>query len=203
MLPENYFRRIGVDCDDVLVDFMGGLIDWHNQNYGTQLAKKGFADGSTISSLTGISWEEGTERVMKYIQLLNAGSTDLNIIPGSRDVLNYLQKQGFNLSLVTARTTYSQDATLNEVRIKFPGTFNEVYFSINKKLDANAPRISKAQICKEKSLEIIIEDNSRNALECADAGIYVLLFDQPWNQKCPEHPNIKRVRSWAEVALSI
>jgi uncharacterized HAD superfamily protein len=203
MLPKNYFRRIAVDCDDVLVDFMGGLADWHNKSYGTQLTKEDFRDGLDMSSVVGLTREEGIERIMQYVRLLNECKNRISpAISGAREALNYLHNEGFDFALVTARSSYSEPATFEEMRFKFPGLFSEIYFSLNKAF-GGVQRKSKAQICLDERLDLLIEDTPRTALECADAGIYVLLFNQPWNQKCSRHPNIKRVRSWDEVVLSI
>jgi uncharacterized HAD superfamily protein len=55
-------------------------------------------------------------------------------------------------------------------------------------------------------VEILIDDNPRYALECAEHGIEVLLFDlhgsYPWSKTAqgPTHPLITRVNDWSEVA---
>lgn len=203
MLPKNYFRRIAVDADDTVVDFMGCLVEWHNRTYGTRLTKYDFKDGVRISSAVGISREEGIARVLECVKLLNECNNNIiPVMPGARETLSYLQSQGFSFALVTARTSSGENATFHEMRSKFPGIFSDIYFSFNKSMDGT-PRKSKAEICLDHNLEVIIEDDLKTALSCAQAGIYVLLFDQPWNQECPEHPNIKRARGWSEVAISI
>lgn len=54
-------------------------------------------------------------------------------------------------------------------------------------------------------MDILIDDNPRYALDCAEHGIEVLLFDlhgsYPWSKTAqgPAHPLITRVRDWSEV----
>lgn len=60
----------------------------------------------------------------------------------------------------------------------------------------------KADICKEIGIKIMIEDVAKYALECAEVGILVILFDKPWN-KGIKHKNIIRVNNWIEALKEI
>jgi uncharacterized HAD superfamily protein len=66
----------------------------------------------------------------------------------------------------------------------------------------NDGRATKAQICKELKIPILLEDAPETAIECANSGINVVLFDQPWNQKV-KHKNIIRVKNWLEALKQI
>ena len=44
----------------------------------------------------------------------------------------------------------------------------------------------------------MIEDAPETALQCAESGIHVILFDMPWNQALT-HKNITRIHSWKEA----
>ena len=57
---------------------------------------------------------------------------------------------------------------------------------------------SKADVCKELGIKIMIEDQDRYSLECAQSGIKVVLFDKAWNQSVV-HSNIFRVKTWKEA----
>ncbi len=57
---------------------------------------------------------------------------------------------------------------------------------------------TKAEICEELKIVLMIEDNKNYALECAKRGIQVILFDKPWNVGI-NHENIKRINSWTEA----
>ena len=60
-------------------------------------------------------------------------------------------------------------------------------------------------LCRGVGAQILIDDNPDYAVDCAENGIEVLLFDldnsYPWSktQGGPEHPLITRVHSWQEV----
>lgn len=53
--------------------------------------------------------------------------------------------------------------------------------------------------------KVLIDDNPRYALECAEVGIRVLLFDYensyPWCkiESVNQHPLVTKVHSWEEV----
>ncbi|CAI7841651.1 unnamed protein product [Closterium sp. NIES-54] len=62
----------------------------------------------------------------------------------------------------------------------------------------------------ELGAEVLIDDNPRYAMECAEHGIQVLLFDwllqYPWSKTAgggPHHELIERVRDWGEVEVAV
>jgi uncharacterized HAD superfamily protein len=60
----------------------------------------------------------------------------------------------------------------------------------------------KSAMCKELGIQVMIDDHMSVAKDCAEAGIRVLLFDQPWNQG--ELPmGAERVHSWDEIVKKL
>lgn len=57
---------------------------------------------------------------------------------------------------------------------------------------------NKALACQEHEFVVLIEDAVHNARAVAQAGVHVLLHDQPYNQHV-EHENITRFTHWIEV----
>jgi hypothetical protein len=59
--------------------------------------------------------------------------------------------------------------------------------------------------CRSFGAQVLIDDNPRYALECAEAGMRVLLFDYdnsyPWCKTGVDesHPLVTRVHNWEEV----
>ncbi|CAI9773296.1 unnamed protein product [Fraxinus pennsylvanica] len=51
--------------------------------------------------------------------------------------------------------------------------------------------------------KVLIDDNPRYAIECAEVGIKVLLFDYensyPWSKMVNRHPLVTKVHNWEEV----
>ena len=60
----------------------------------------------------------------------------------------------------------------------------------------------KASI-SDKEVDIFIEDNLEQAQWIAEAGIYTLLFDHPWNRNEIINNKCKRVKSWDDVICEV
>lgn len=54
-----------------------------------------------------------------------------------------------------------------------------------------------------KNIDIFIDDNFEQAQLTAEAGIYTLLFDHPWNRNEIINSKCKRVKSWNEVIYEV
>jgi uncharacterized HAD superfamily protein len=61
---------------------------------------------------------------------------------------------------------------------------------------------SKADVCRELGVGVMIEDSMSQAKEIAASGCRVLLLDCPWNQgDLPE--NVTRIYSWKEIVAHL
>ncbi|KAL8036070.1 hypothetical protein ABFX02_12G135900 [Erythranthe guttata] len=124
-------------------------------------------------------------------------------IPGARKSLHKLS-QFCNLSIVTSRQNAIKDHTIEWVEEHYPGLFLEIHFGNHFALDGQPSR-PKSEICKSLGAKVLIDDNPRYAIECAENGIKVLLFDYensyPWckTEYISQHPLITKVHSWQEV----
>ncbi|XP_073110117.1 uncharacterized protein [Elaeis guineensis] len=123
-------------------------------------------------------------------------------IPGARHVLHKLSTF-CNLSVVTSRQNAIKDDTLKWIEEHYPGLFQEIHFGNHFALDGQSR--PKSEICKSLGAQVLIDDNPRYALECADVGIRVLLFDYensyPWSKSdsAASHPLVTKVHNWQEV----
>lgn len=75
--------------------------------------------------------------------------------------------------------------------------FEEVHFGNHFALEGVAR--PKSEICRSIGARVLIDDNPRYAVECAEAGIHVLLFDwnnaYPWSKTSDGEPLIVRLGS--------
>ena len=93
--------------------------------------------------------------------------------------------------IVTARPTSTQSLTvswLGEKNIKY----DRLVF------DSGADKLSAGQ-----NFDVFVEDNLEQACAIAEAGIFSLLLDQPWNQASILPKRCKRVPDWDAIVLSI
>ncbi|RZC85312.1 hypothetical protein C5167_041498 [Papaver somniferum] len=128
--------------------------------------------------------------------------TGIHPLPGAQVTLHKLSKF-CNLSVVTSRQNAIKDHTIEWLEKHFPGLFQEIHFGNHFALDGISR--PKSEICRSLGAHVLIDDNPRYALECAEAGIRVLLFDYensyPWSksESAILHPMVTKVHNWDEV----
>ena len=133
---------------------------------------------------------------------------DIAPIPGALESLRRIKSSlGVSLNVVTSRQHVIQEPTMDWLGQHFEGVFDDVFFGNHFSLSGTSKK--KSEMCQEIGAGILVDDNLSYAMECAEAGIEVLLFDwdggYPWsNQRCAAaeadaHPLVTRVRGWEEV----
>jgi uncharacterized HAD superfamily protein len=186
--------RIGLDFDDVVADSMRTIVDLQNKQYGT-LYKLQDVTSFGFENVWGGTKEEWEVKVSGFLSTKYLAA--LSPVAGAVSGIAALKKRGHELYIVTGRSENYVEATEQWIAEHFPDTFTSVHYG-NHVLSGPSERRDKSDICKEYGIEVMIEDYMKNAKECADAGIRVFLFDQPWNQG-ELSPNMERVKSWDEI----
>jgi len=186
--------KIGIDIDGVIADFVGGFLDFSNKKFGYNHSMEDWKTYDLWDFLP-FSKEEGKRLMEEFYE--EGWIDDLNLIEGSKEaIINLLAEN--EIKLITARPLRWKKGT--EVFIN--KHFSE--FSIEV-LHARAPDdswINKSTICNEKEIEIMIEDNGKYALDCAENGIRVILLNTPYNQE-EIHENIIRADNWDNILEKI
>ncbi|XP_066376554.1 uncharacterized protein [Miscanthus floridulus] len=123
-------------------------------------------------------------------------------IPGARDALQTLSSF-CSLSVVTSRQDVIKNHTLEWIEKYYPGLFEQIHFGNHFALEGQSR--PKSEICRSFGAQVLIDDNPRYALECANDGMRVLLFDYdnsyPWCKTGVDesHPLVTKVHNWEEV----
>lgn len=196
--------RVAVDVDEVLGSFLSSLntfiAEQHFLKY--DLSEYHVYD---FMKIWGCSQAEANDRVHAFFESEHF-KDGIAPIPGAHRSL--LQLADFcHLVVVTSRQHVIRNQTLDWIESHYPGIFSDVYFGNHFALEGEAR--PKSEICRSIGAEILIDDNPRYAVECAQQDIEVLLFDYnygyPWSKTVdgPVHPLITRVQSWQEVELSL
>ena len=132
-------------------------------------------------------------------------------IPGAFESLQRIKETRVSLNVVTSRQHVIQEPTLNWLGEHYGGIFDGCFFGNHFSMSGASKK--KSELCREIGAAVLIDDNVTYALECADAGIEVLLFD--WNGKYPwskrsagavsvdAHPRVRRVENWSQVELEL
>ncbi|MBA0578034.1 hypothetical protein Gorai_020336 [Gossypium raimondii] len=127
-------------------------------------------------------------------------------IPGAQRALHRLSRF-CDLSVVTSRQNVIKDHTIEWLEKYYPGLFQEMHFGNHFALHGKSR--PKSEICRLLGAKILIDDNPRYAVECAQVGIRVLLFDYknsyPWckTESIDKHPLVTRVNNWEEAEQQI
>jgi uncharacterized HAD superfamily protein len=86
--------------------------------------------------------------------------------------------QGHQLVVVTGRATQFEKRTKEWVHQYFPDLFDDFLFT-NEMTNQSVP---KSEICKQKGIELMIEDRLPTAIELSEHHIPCFLLDKPRNQ---------------------
>jgi uncharacterized HAD superfamily protein len=185
--------KIGIDIDEVLADQLSSLIRFHNDSFGTTLARDHFRS-SKFWETWGGTREEAIRKVYDFYQ--TPYFRDIQPVDGSKEAVGRLSRD-HELHLVTGRQNDIATLTQDWIRRHFPNRFSGIHFA-NHYSNNGFPQ-SKAEICDALGIEFLIEDTLDYALECARPNRKILLLDYPWNQTNDLPEGIHRVHSWKGV----
>ncbi len=178
--------KIGVDLDDTVIEFVAGLIEFHNKKYGHAHERHHFTNWN-IHETWGCTEEEGTRRIVEFYH--SEHHQEITAIPGALDALLELSAE-YDLVAITARDPIRAPRVLPLIERLFGNIFTEVHFL--------GHQLSKGDKCVELGVRFMVDDALHNAHSVGERGIQVFLMNQPWNQGTLP-PNTIRVANWQEV----
>jgi hypothetical protein len=190
--------RIGIDIDEVLAEHLEQLINFCEKEKNILIKRDDFFTYYWPDVLK-ISLEEA----IKLDEEFKESEFFENILPleNSTDIINDL-KNNHELFVITARPNKFENKTKKWLENNFENSFNEIIHTEDPYGIERGNNRTKCEICLEKYIDFLIEDNSKTSLDCAKKGVKVFLIDNPWNQNC-EHENIIRVKNWKEIKEKI
>lgn len=188
---------IGVDKDDVLVEFNVRLATFHNTYYGTNYNIEDI-QSYYLNETWKCNQDEALKRVVRFYH--SEEFADLEPVSGAREVLTRLKEKA-NLIVITARPDYTSERTFKSLEQYYPGLFDGVMFTSTHIGDG--PKKTKADVCEELGVGVMIDDHYDNLTGCAERGIKSILLRRPWNKKYSDAEvstqGIIPVHSWSEV----
>ena len=187
--------KIGVDIDEVVVEFVRGYLDFYNGIHGTNF-KFDDAYSCKFEEFLNTSREIATKVMEDFFE--TESFENLDLVDGIRELLLEISKN-HQVVFITARHLKAKEKTRIFLEKHFPDFSLMVlhsgdYFEGNK---------TKAEICVEQGIDFLIEDNQDYALSCADKGVKVFLLEKPWNRNHEKHPNIIKINHLKEVLNKI
>lgn len=190
--------HIAVDFDEILFELTRSLIPHLNPIYKTNIR---YEDHFSfyLEDVWGISIEEAKRRIDEFVH--SDKHRLLPPVPHAKEVTKRLQK-AHTLHVVTGRCLTHKAPAEVLLDEHFAEVFAALHFT-NHFSDVHKDKaVSKADVCVDQGMHVLIEDAPVHALGVAERGIPVLLLDRPWNQGV-EHKGIIRVSGWLEIELEI
>jgi uncharacterized HAD superfamily protein len=184
--------RIGVDLDEVLCEFLRGLIEFHNLEFGSDLVFDDFFSFE-FDKVWGGSFDDMILKIKKYHEsdyFLNAA-----VVPGAINAIKNLSQE-HDLFVITARWNSVKSETLSWLDKHFNELFKDVYF-VNR-WSIGGEELSKGDICDNLNIDLFIDDYAPYAIDSLRGSRRVILFNRPWNKNVVLPENIIRVNSWDE-----
>lgn len=183
--------KIGIDVDDVVFEFTKTFLNFYFKKYGKSVK---FEDVKAYYLEEILDLPLGN--VMELIKdMVSSGVAE------EMPICDYAKESILNLAdehdiiFLTSRTV--RNGTLESLNKLFPNIKFRLIYSSN--FYAKTSGKTKADICCEEGIDIMIEDSEEYANEIAIQGTKVFLLDKPWNQNYKEHENIFKVYHWNEI----
>ena len=172
---------IGLDIDGVIVDIAAAI----------PLLSK--VCGRPVSHQDLRYWNLGEalgldEKAVANIWTKTLDDGLLRQAPPIKGALEGLSRiSGHNIWLVTRRPSYTRHPTqswLSEYGVKY----DRIEFVNQGK-----------KVSVEQKFDLFVEDYLEEALAFAEAGVFSIIFDQPWNQTSISNENCLRVFDWKSI----
>lgn len=183
--------KIGVDIDEVLVEFFKKYLELFNPKFGKSI-KLHEMNRFNIWDITDVSKEDALRLVEDFYDSNSFEQMDL--VEGAKESLANLKNIG-KIFFITSRPERMKEKTNIFLKKLFGESDFDLYFSGGVWNNSK----TKGELCKELGIDIFIEDNPDFALDCAQRGIKTFLLDKPWNKDYQKHNNLFKVKNWGEI----
>jgi uncharacterized HAD superfamily protein len=189
---------IGVDIDDVTCEFVGNYLKYHNKRFGTN-----FSFENTSKHLF---WEDmglTSSEIQPLFGDFHRECLPLENFPlfeGAKETISSLSENN-EIFFITSRP----EKIMPETKKFLDKNFSHIKFKLIHSGEIYGKNKTKADICKDNGINVLIEDSASFCLECSKKGIKTFLFDQPWNRDFNESQfeNITRVKNWEEISEKV
>lgn len=182
--------RIGIDIDGVILDYERVLKTYGDLYDFIELKKDGIINRNEHYLRNRYDWtdEERMNFVNKYFLKL---SKQTPLIPGAKDVIDMLQKEGNELIIISARGGMIEE--MKDVAIE---KFNEEGISFNK---YHWKQNDKLEVAKKEEIDIMIDDSYDVCKKLSLNGIKTIYFRDKEMKVLEQNENLKEVSNWGEI----
>ncbi len=188
--------RVGIDVDGVLIDTREFMLSFGRRFFRREPVDP---DGYTIEEMFGVSGVPVLLFGMRWF--LPYYCRKYPPYKEAAGVYRRLKKRGSTIFQITARKFALSRSPLGRY------SFNSLKkwlkrnrFCYDRLLLVNEKEAAREKLkcCRRFGIDVMIEDNPETALTLARNGIWVLLFDAPYNRNASAD-RIIRVKNWREA----
>ncbi len=182
--------KIGIDIDGVILDYERVLKTYGDLYDFIELKKDGIINRNEHYLRNRYDWtdEERMKFVNKYFLKL---SKQTPLIPGAKDVIDMLQKEGNELIIISARGGMIEE--MKDVAIE---KFNEEGISFNK---YHWKQDDKLEVAKKEKIDVMIDDSYDVCKKLSSNGIKTIYFRDKEMKVLEQNENLKEVSNWGEI----
>lgn len=182
--------KIGIDIDGVILDYERVLKTYGDLYDFIELKKNGIINRNEHYLRNRYDWteEERMNFVNKYFLKL---SKKAPLIPGAKDVIDMLQKEGNELIVISARGGMIEE--MKDVAMeKFKEEkilFNTYYWKQDDKLE----------VAQKENIDFMIDDSYDVCKKLSENGIRTIYFRDKEMKKLEQNEYLKEVSNWGEI----
>lgn len=182
--------KIGIDIDGVILDYERVLKTYGDLYDFIELKKDGIINRNEHYLRNRYNWteEERMNFVNKYFLKL---SKQTHLIPGAKDVINMLQKDGNEFIIISARGGMIEE--MKDIAIE---KFNKENIAFNKyywKQD------DKLEIAQKEQIDFMIDDSYDVCKKLSSNRIKTIYFRDKEMKRLEQNEYLKEVSNWGEI----
>lgn len=187
--------KIGIDIDNVISNFNDELLKEYLK-HDKELRNTGIINKDVFIRYGMFDWTEKEEAEF-YKKNIERIAIKLKPIHRATETIKKLKEDGNEIIIISGRDNgeYNNPYKLTE---EWLAKYNIVY---DKLILTNAyNKEEKANVCKENNIDIMIEDNTKTAINIETVGTKVLLMNTRYNKN---NENLEKVSNWKEIYAKI
>ncbi len=172
-------KKIAIDIDGVLLDFLPTLNDFFNQNHNK--TRRNFFPEDYSHYDLNLVWGVSKQEVIEIVNSFYFSEFFWRIpaLSFAEEGVQRLIKQDYELFVVTSRPSTIRERTEEQLRRFFGNSFSEIHF--NGQYGVASSLMDKSDFCLSRGIPFVFEDNFEIAQTCSEKGIRVYLFHYPYN----------------------
>jgi len=197
----NGCKTIYVDMDDVLCETARGCLAIIQREFGKRMSYECLTDFN-LGESCGLDDQETAElyRIVHHPDEL----LKLEPIAGAVSTLREWSDVGYEIAIVTGRPPPTREPSLAWLRKESVPYHSFTVVDKYGRFAADSDSAVTLAELASRRFSFAVEDSPIMAMHLAERmAVSVQLFDRPWNQTAAEHPRIRRVNDWDDVAKNL